>query len=345
MADISVIRIAPEINGQDYGVVLYPPALATTFTPDSLQPAPLTLLATQESYLKLTLVFSADILPLEAPYNNPVQWVFSGPGSAVTATTVSVAGPVLTIYHSEPTDGSSYNLAIPAAAIKTSGRPISIPSFTSFTGLGYKPIVYAATPIDATHVTIQFSEPVNSTDALTTTNYTITPTLAVVDVVQNNPSNYTLEVAEQTPETQYTIDVENVRDLLNNEIPYPPTLPVYFLGFGAIPDSQPSALPVIPPAVNLRPGVNILPNQPITFNITDDEGFRDLYVMVSFPLLGITDVVHNGTEFLAHYSNPSNTRVPIPFGYQYTILRDGGWTSELSLVTYVVDLDGQSPAP
>lgn len=341
MANISAIRIAPELNGQNYGATLHPPALATPIAPKSLQPEDLTLLSTQESYLKLTLVFS-DNVTINAPYTNPVHWAFATSAAPITATSVSINGPVLTITHTEPTQGQLYTLTIPNGAIDVNGRNINIPPTTAFTGAGVSPVAYSAIATDSEHIVVQFSEAVDGTagpnGAINIANYTIVPSLNVLSAVQNTPSKYTLETEIQQSLQVYDLTIENIKDANQNEIVSPADIPVQFFGFA----SSSSAVPVIS-NMTPTPGTSINSNQVIEFDVTDDTGFTVLVLTLSVPSLGINEVIHSGLAFGVRYSGVENIRTPISFGYHYELVRDGGWPDDITIIPYVVDLEGQVP--
>jgi hypothetical protein len=341
MADISVIRVAPELNGQNYGVIVFPPSLAPVFSPPSLQPENLTLLSTQEAYLKVTLVFSDNVI-LNAPYNIPGNWVFSTSASPITATSVSVSGPVLTIQHTEPTQGSLYTLTIPTGAITVTGRINDIPTSTTFNGVGVNPVLYSAIAADAEHVIVQFSEAVDGTagpnGAININNYTITPTLNIISAVQISPTKYNLETDSQSPLQIYDLEVQNIKDTNSNEIVTPADIPVQFFGFA----SASSAVPVIA-NMTPAPGTSISGSQVIEFDVTDDTGFSVLVITLSVPSKGISEVIHSGTMFGSRYAGVANVRTPISFGYHYELLRDGGWPADITIIPYVVDLEGQIP--
>ena len=70
-----------------------------------------------------------------------------------------------------------------------------------------------------------------------------------------------------------------------------------------------------------------------------------------FPGVIGTEVIYNGVNFGAYYTNPTNTRTSLPNGgYQFTILRDGGWPVGAfplasSLDAFAVDTTGNSTIP
>jgi hypothetical protein len=75
------------------------------------------------------------------------------------------------------------------------------------------PGVLAATPLDAEHVVVDFTEAVDEDSAVDPENYQISPALAVVAVVGFDEQSVTLEVEVQTPDQAYTLTVSGVLDL------------------------------------------------------------------------------------------------------------------------------------
>lgn len=82
------------------------------------------------------------------------------------------------------------------------------------------------------------------------------------------------------------------------------------------------------------PGINIVTSLPPTSSTTPvvitvvgaaSVPLRRAWISVVFPGLIGDEVIHNGNRFGAFYTNGINTRASITNGYQYTILRDGGW--------------------
>lgn len=65
---------------------------------------------------------------------------------------------------------------------------------------------------------------------------------------------------------------------------------------------------------------------PIVFTVVG-QGFpiRRAWASIHFPGLIFDEVIHTGARFGVAYTGNTNTRVSIANGYQYTILRDGGW--------------------
>jgi len=66
---------------------------------------------------------------------------------------------------------------------------------------------------------------------------------------------------------------------------------------------------------------------PIVFTVAGATGvgLRRAWSSVTFPGVVGDEVVHNGDRFGAFYTNATNTRTSITNGFQFTVLRDGGW--------------------
>lgn len=337
-AGISVIRVAPELNGQNFGVpYLFAPLCPAPIVPNTFTPENLQLLSTQESYLKLTLTFS-DTLDALGSYINPGLWAFTTSATPITATSVSLSGATVTIAHTEPSLGENYILNIPAGAISKSGRISNVPSTTSFAGAGQVPVAYSAIATDPNHFLLQFSEAVSNATATNILNYSLDPALNVVSIVSDggSPSKYIVETGDQTSLEVYSVTISNVEDLAGNPILTPAEIPVQFFGFANSSSTPPVIDNMLP-----TPGTNLAPSQPITFTVTDDTGFSALVLALSIPEKGISEVIHNGISFSSRYLGASNTRTAIPFGYEFSILRDGGWPGNVNLIPYVLDLEGQ----
>lgn len=83
------------------------------------------------------------------------------------------------------------------------------------------------------------------------------------------------------------------------------------------------ATPVITILTSLPPPA---PTTPIVVTVVGSgTAIRRAWISVAFPGIIGDEVVHNGDRFGAFYSNPTNTRTTVTNGYQYTLLRDGGW--------------------
>lgn len=99
--------------------------------------------------------------------------------------------------------------------------------------------------------------------------------------------------------------------------------------------------PNIPTVSNVSPtpGTALTPSTPISFRVTDVEGLKRVVAMVRFE--GRTEVVHDGEAFSANYTGPENTRTPRTGGFDFTILRNGGWLEAPTLKVIATDTAGQ----
>lgn len=100
------------------------------------------------------------------------------------------------------------------------------------------------------------------------------------------------------------------------------------------------------PTVNIITSPPITPTTPIVFDAFDStNGMRLVFVYVIFPddVGRPPEVVHDGTAFAPLYSGPSNSRVAISGGYEFTILRNGGWPRTPRLVIIPVNTQGNLP--
>jgi len=84
------------------------------------------------------------------------------------------------------------------------------------------------------------------------------------------------------------------------------------------------SIPVITIVTSLPPSSAATPVV-ITVVGTASVALRRSWISAAFPGIIGDEVIHNSDRFGAFYTNGTNTRVSITNGYQYTILRDGGW--------------------
>jgi hypothetical protein len=107
-------------------------------------------------------------------------------------------------------------------------------------------------------------------------------------------------------------------------------------------------IPIVPaqpgPVVtNISPsvGAGINAQTPLTLQVTSPvlAAFRSIIVEASFPVLGVYEVVHDGLQFGPNY-NQLSSKVPIAGGFNFTILRNGGWPGSPTIVVNAVDVNG-----
>ena len=112
-------------------------------------------------------------------------------------------------------------------------------------------------------------------------------------------------------------------------------------GLGSVTDvGTPPTVTIISPTV----GTNITPTTHLNFNVTSTAPLTSsiLYVQFSGSNLSsdVWEVAHNGVSFSPEYA-ASSSMTPITGGFNYNLLRTGGWvTSQITLAPYVVDVLG-----
>jgi hypothetical protein len=93
------------------------------------------------------------------------------------------------------------------------------------------------------------------------------------------------------------------------------------------------------------PNQTISRTQPVTFRVTDEpgpgapEGFRRILVAIYFPRTGVAEVAHDGDSWTAYYAATSY-RTALDDGWQYSILRTGGWPSSPTFKVFAIDAEG-----
>lgn len=138
----------------------------------------------------------------------------------------------------------------------------------------------------------------------------------------------------------YTISVPEA-DVASTDLAYMAT------GQGIKTFNITAGTPVPPPYVagphvaNVSPAApsSITQNTTLVFDLLDYDTSMPLGVVaVSFPRLGIVELVHDGTQFMARYA--SSTRSGIANGYHYVIQRDQGWPESPTVIVTAADLNG-----
>lgn len=107
-----------------------------------------------------------------------------------------------------------------------------------------------------------------------------------------------------------------------------------------------TAKDIVPPTTTIiSPGAgNINTTTPLVFNVVDNvsqAALASLIVTITFPISGIKEVVHDGITFGPKYQLAA-TKSSITKGYQFSIVRDGGWIAGdgPTLNVYACDNDG-----
>lgn len=96
------------------------------------------------------------------------------------------------------------------------------------------------------------------------------------------------------------------------------------------------------PAVSIidpPPGTPIGRSQPIRLRVTDDTGLRNVILYLRFSGQQASEVVHDGCCFLAPYTQGSR-RTVIAGGFEFSLMRQGGWPGNPSLSVRAFDTGG-----
>lgn len=101
---------------------------------------------------------------------------------------------------------------------------------------------------------------------------------------------------------------------------------------------------IVPPVVELvspAEGVSISSTTPLVVDVLEETTLAVALVFARFGGAGATELVHDGTKFVAPYNLASSSRDAIDGGYRYTVTRSGGWPAAPSLSVLAVDAAGQ----
>lgn len=151
------------------------------------------------------------------------NWTITANGASkpVFVLSVSVVGNDIELTTTEHTNAGSYTLQVPRGVVdSTSGVELIPPRSHGYVGIGVLPTIVNVRGIDERTFEVVFSEPVREDDATTPANYTVTgPTsVSVVSGVKVTDVTYSLTTTPQNRLASYTVEVENVRDLVDNSI-------------------------------------------------------------------------------------------------------------------------------
>lgn len=80
-------------------------------------------------------------------------------------------------------------------------------------------------------------------------------------------------------------------------------------------------------------GTLISRSTPVTFTVTATGTISALWIAVAYSGVLHTELVHDGTAFLAPFTNPANSKSSIAGGFTITLLRDGGWPATPRILT------------
>lgn len=103
-------------------------------------------------------------------------------------------------------------------------------------------------------------------------------------------------------------------------------------------DTTPPVITIVSPT----PGTPLLRFVPIILRVTDNVALRRVVIFVRFADSEIWETVHDGDNFSPTFPAPDNTRTVIvgPNGYEYNLLRLGGWPKTPELHVVAIDTAG-----
>jgi len=236
MADISVIRIAPELNGQDYGVIVYPPLLATPIVVLStgggaaLEAVTYTAALTADGKLRLT--FSVAVVVSETLLA-PASYTIGAPAGAVapTVVTVTAAGTTSTstvdlVLLGGLVNGGAYTVTVAAGAARGADYTLyseNAADAAGWVGTATGLTVEAVFAVSNVSMRVLFSSTVRQADAgaaddaLNPANYTVTG-LTVSGVRALSPRYVEIQTTAQVPGQVYPWAVANVKDTAGNAV-------------------------------------------------------------------------------------------------------------------------------
>jgi len=90
------------------------------------------------------------------------------------------------------------------------------------------------------------------------------------------------------------------------------------------------------------PGSAIARKQPITFDVTDANGFGRIMVLAKQS--SFEYVIHDGDAFLLGFAIDS-TRIAIASGFAYSVVPDSGWEVAPTIRIFAVDAAGNETPP
>jgi len=180
----------------------------TTGTPEiTVQPT-----APSQIELGRDLTLTVDGVVNPTGFNFPVIVKWQKDGSDIA----NALGKSYTIVNAKATDSGTYR-AVVSAPNGNSVNSTEV-AITVVSDISPPTILSAEGSPKHDQVTVHFSEPVESTSATTLANYSIDGGLTLSSPVLKNKQDVVFTTPKQTQGTQYTITVNNVKDLFNNVI-------------------------------------------------------------------------------------------------------------------------------
>ena len=103
-------------------------------------------------------------------------------------------------------------------------------------------------------------------------------------------------------------------------------------------DTTPPIITIVSPA----PGTSLLRFTPLVLRVTDNVALRRVFIFMRFADSEVWETVHDGDNFSPTFPTPDNTRTVItgPNGYEFNLLRLGGWPETPELHVIAIDAAG-----
>jgi hypothetical protein len=144
------------------------------------------------------------------------KWVITGGGSAVTVTSLLVAGSTITLTTTSQTNGASYTLNIPTGITSLGAdNPLGGPYAFGFVGAGSTQSISTVQWVDEHTLTVIFSSPALEADATDASKYSVSNGVTVQSVTRLSPTTYRVKTSAMAPNTAYTM-TSTVRDIYGN---------------------------------------------------------------------------------------------------------------------------------
>jgi hypothetical protein len=80
---------------------------------------------------------------------------------------------------------------------------------------------------------------------------------------------------------------------------------------------------------------------PFVITVTSPLAIRRILLRAEYGGITLWELAHDGTTFGPAYQGGTNGRLVITDGYQFTLLRDGGWPGTPIITAYAIDAAGQ----
>jgi hypothetical protein len=161
---------------------------------------------------KITINLTSAPRALSGPAADPTKYVITSiTGNPVTATAVTIVGSSLVLTTNNQSDGASYVLNMPVGGlVDVNGNPFNGPFSNTFLGVGLGVLILIAYSVDVITLDIVYNQAVSLASATNIVNYSISPTLAVINAIQLTDFTYRLTTSAQTRDQVYTVTATNV---------------------------------------------------------------------------------------------------------------------------------------